>query len=233
MKKYILIALPILSVLLYGFIKLNDEDKILRMEKSNMIEQVKEKYFTAIENGDTVTVKNLVESGIDINLRNANYETGIILATSRNNFEMVKLLVTLGANVNRPSKEIDNTPIMIASVEGYTEIVQFLVENTKPDMTILNGYGGTALIPACEKGHVEVVELLLTKTDVKVNHVNKLGWTALLEAVILSSGGKNHQEIVRLLLEHGADKNLGDKEGVTPLEHAKQKRFKEIVEILS
>ncbi|RAP73887.1 ankyrin repeat domain-containing protein [Paenibacillus montanisoli] len=198
-----------------------------------MIEQVKEKYFTAIENGDTVTVKNLVESGIDINLRNANYETGIILATSRNNFEMVKLLVTLGANVNRPSKEIDNTPIMIASVEGYTEIVQFLVENTKPDMTILNGYGGTALIPACEKGHVEVVELLLTKTDVKVNHVNKLGWTALLEAVILSSGGKNHQEIVRLLLEHGADKNLGDKEGVTPLEHAKQKRFKEIVEILS
>ena len=100
-------------------------------------------------------------------------------------------------------------------------------------MTILNGYGGTALIPACERGHVDVVKLLLEKTNVKVNHINKLGWTALLEAIILSNGGKSQQEIVRLLLAHGANKNIADKKGVTPLEHAKQKGFKELVDILS
>lgn len=100
-------------------------------------------------------------------------------------------------------------------------------------MTILNGYGGTALIPACERGHVDVVKLLLEKTNVKVNHINKPGWTAMLEAIVFSNGGKTQQEIVRLLLAHGADKNIADKNGITPLEHAKKMGFKELVDILS
>ena len=146
---------------------------------------------------------------------------------------MVKLFLEYGADINVTSKKIDNTPIMIASVKGYTDIVQLLIEKSNPDMTILNGYGGTALIPACERGHVAVVKLLLEKTNVKVNHINKLGWTALLEAIVLSNGGKSQQEIVRLLLAHGANKNIADKNGVTPIEHAKKKGFKELVNILS
>ena len=49
-----------------------------------------------------------------------------------------------------------------------------------------------------------------------VDHVNNLGWTGLLEAIILGDGGAAHQEIVRLLLEHGADPELADREGITP-----------------
>ncbi|MFP3381453.1 ankyrin repeat domain-containing protein, partial [Bacillus sp. SIMBA_069] len=70
------------------------------------------------------------------------------------------------------------------------------------DTTITNRFGGTALIPAADRGHVEIVRELLTTSDVNVNHVNNLGWTALLEAVILGDGGKNHQAIVKLLIEH-------------------------------
>lgn len=191
------------------------------------------KYFAAVRNGDFSTVKNLLKNNIDVNIKDANNETGIIIATRRNDMLMVKLFLDHGANVNLASDGIDNTPIMIASVKGYVAIVQLLVEKSNPDMTILNGYGGTALIPACERGHVEVVKLLLEKTNVKVNHVNKLGWTGLLEAIILSDGGKKHQEIVRLLLAHGADKNIADKDGITPLEHAKKRGFKELVDILS
>ena len=77
------------------------------------------------------------------------------------------------------------------------------------------------------------VELLLEKTSVKVNHINKPGWTALLEAIVLSDGGESQQQIVKLLLAHGADKNIADKNGITPLEHAKKKGFKELVDILS
>lgn len=191
------------------------------------------KYFTAVRNGDIITVQNQLKDNIDINIKDANNETGIIIATDRNDIAMVKLFLENGANVNIASDKIDNTPIMIASVKGYTDIVQLLIEKSNPDMTILNGYGGTALIPACERGHVDVVKLLLEKTNVKVNHINKPGWTAMLEAVVLSNGGKCQQEIVRLLLAHGADKNIADKNGITALQHAKKKGFKELVEILS
>jgi uncharacterized protein len=76
------------------------------------------------------------------------------------------------------------------------------------------------------------VRYLLNESDVDVDHVNRLGWTALLEAIILSDGGPAHQEIVRLLLEAGADPDLADAEGVTPLAHARSRGFDEILALL-
>jgi uncharacterized protein len=74
--------------------------------------------------------------------------------------------------------------------------------------------------------------LRLLRTDIEVNHVNNPGWTALLEAIILGDGGRNHTEVVRLLVGAGADVNLADGEGVTPLEHARQRGYDKIVRIL-
>jgi ankyrin repeat protein len=62
--------------------------------------------------------------------------------------------------------------------------------------------------------------------------VNRLGWTALLEAIILSDGGPRHQEIVGLLVAGSADVNLADGEGVSPLQHARQRGYVAIVKIL-
>jgi ankyrin repeat protein len=88
------------------------------------------------------------------------------------------------------------------------------------------------LIPASEHGYVDVVKELLTNTEIDVNHVNNLGWTALMEAIILNNGNETQQQTVQLLIEHGADVNIPDKENVTPLQHAREKDFKEIEEIL-
>jgi len=87
------------------------------------------------------------------------------------------------------------------------------------------------LIPAAHHGHVETVRELL-ETRIDVNHVNRLGWTALLEAVILGDGGAVHTEIVRLLVSHGAQLQLADAQGVTPLAHARQRGQQGIVQIL-
>jgi ankyrin repeat protein len=79
---------------------------------------------------------------------------------------------------------------------------------------------------------VETVRELL-KTKIDVDHVNNLGWTALLEAVILGDGGPAHTEIVRLLVAAGADVKIADRQGVSPLEHARQRNYRAIVEVLS
>jgi ankyrin repeat protein len=50
--------------------------------------------------------------------------------------------------------------------------------------------------------------------------------------VILGDGGATHGEIVRLLVEAGANVNLADREGVTPLQHARRRGFREMVRIL-
>lgn len=100
------------------------------------------------------------------------------------------------------------------------------------DLRSTNRYGGTALIPACHHGHVETVRELL-KTAIDVDHVNRLGWTALLEVAILGDGSERYLEITRLLVARGANPNLADREGVTPLAHARQRRHEALAALLS
>jgi uncharacterized protein len=54
----------------------------------------------------------------------------------------------------------------------------------------------------------------------------------LLEAIILNDGGKKQQQTIKLLIEHGADVNIPDGNNVTPLQHASERGFNEIEQIL-
>ncbi|MGQ0603312.1 MAG: ankyrin repeat domain-containing protein [Anaerolineales bacterium] len=184
----------------------------------------------AAERGDTETVLQLLQAGADINGRDARGRTPVMAATHGNQPETVRALIRGGADINLQDDRRDN-PFLYAGAEGLLEILKLTIE-AGADTKLTNRFGGTALIPAAERGHVEVVMELLTRTDVEVNHINNLGWTALLEAIILGEGGPRHIEIVRLLVEAGADVNLADGQGVTPLTHARQRGYNEIVELL-
>ena len=72
----------------------------------------------------------------------------------------------------------------------------------------------------------------LLQTGIDIDHVNNLGWTALLEAIILGNGSATYIEIVRLLIEAGADPNLADGQGITPLAHATSRNYTEIASLL-
>lgn len=50
---------------------------------------------------------------------------------------------------------------------------------------------------------------------------------------MLSDGGPRHQKIVQLLIDHAADVTIADKDGVTPLQHARKRGFAEIARILA
>ena len=187
--------------------------------------------LTAVERGDHPALKMLLKDGAPVTARNAQRATALLLAVRKRDIQAVQLLVAAGADVNAQDN-IKDSPFLLAGALGDVEILKLLIAaKPGPDFTRVNRYGGSALIPACERGHVEAVKLLI-KAGVPVDHVNRLGWTGLLEAIILADGGKPHQQIVQALIKAGTDVDLADKDGVRPLQHAKQRGYTRIVEML-
>ncbi len=189
-----------------------------------------EQIIRAAEAGDTPAVQRLLKEGADINGRDAQGRTPVMAATHGNRVDTVRALIQAGADINIRDNRLDN-PFLYAGAEGLLDILKLTID-AGADTKLTNRFGGTALIPAAERGHVEIASELLTRTDVDVNHVNNLGWTALLEAIVLSNGDEKHQQIVQLLVDHGADISIADKDGVTPLDHARARGFKQIERIL-
>lgn len=202
------------------------EEKEAKKEEVTM----EEKLFLAVIDNDLESVQNSVESVKNIDMTNEEGDTAVMLATQENNLAIVAELIEAGANINIQNERQDNV-LLYAGAEGHLEIVKLAIE-AGADTTITNRYGGTALIPAADRGHVEVVDYLLKASDTDVNYLNNLHWTALLEAIILGDGGEGHQQIVDLLLRYGADVQISDKEGITPLQHAKNRGFTEMEELL-
>lgn len=182
------------------------------------------------EQGNTEQVRQLLQSGADINATDEQGRTAVMAATYHNHVGTVEALIQAGADINIRDHQLNNV-FLYAGAEGMMEILRLAIE-ADADVTLTNRFGGTALIPASDRGHVEIVQELLTRTDVDVNHLNNLNWTALLEAVILGDGSEDYQRIVKLLLDHGADARIPDGNGVTPLQHARERGYQEIERIL-
>jgi len=180
--------------------------------------------------GDLTRIRTLLGSGADIDARDEQGRTPVMAATAARQADAVRVLLDAGADVDIRDDRLDN-PFLYAGAEGLLDILR-LANEAGADPAITNRFGGVALIPAAERGHVDVVRYLLTESDVDVDHVNNLGWTALLEAILLSDGGPAHQEIVRLLIEHDADVDLADGDGVTPLAHARARGHDAIAALL-
>ncbi len=183
----------------------------------------------AARSGDPDSVSAALRQGADIEARDGRGRTALLLAVTYDQVDVARVLVAMGASADAVDDQQD-TPWLVTGVTGSVAMLETLLP-AGPDLTIRNRYGGLSPIPASERGHVDYVRRVV-QTDVDLDHVNDLGWTAMLEAVILGDGGKDYQEIVRILLDAGADPNIGDRDGVTALEHAESRGYREIAELL-
>jgi ankyrin repeat protein len=183
----------------------------------------------AAEHGDVPTLKRLIAAGASLDPVDAAKRTPLLMAVEKNQFETAAMLIAAGANINAQAANMD-TPWLQAGALGRSDMLRLMIPKG-PDFSLRNRFGGNALIPACERGHVEAVGVLL-KTSIDVNHVNKLGWTCLLEIVILGDGGPHHVKVATLVLAAGANPNIADKDGVSPLTHAKRKGQHEVATLI-
>ena len=179
--------------------------------------------------GDADGVALALRAGGTVETRDDLGRTPLLLAATGDHVDVARLLVALRADPNALDDQHD-TPWLVTGVTGSVTMLETLLP-ARPDLTIVNRFGGVSVIPASERGHVDYVRRVV-RTDIDVNHVNDLGWTALLEAVILGDGGPDHQEVVRILLEAGADRTITDRDGMTALQHAEGNGYHEIAALL-
>jgi uncharacterized protein len=184
---------------------------------------------SAAANDDVAAVRDLLSNGTNVDAKDSNGRTALLIATHGNKINAATALIEAGADVNAKDS-IDDSPYLYAGARGHLEILKLTLAHGA-DLRSTNRYGGTALIPAAERGHVEAVRTLI-EAGVDIDHVNNLGWTALIEAIILGNGGPRRQQIVDLLVKAKANVNITDRDGVTPLQHARSRGYQEIERIL-
>ena len=183
----------------------------------------------AAMHGDVPTLSRLIAAGASIDPKDGAGRTPLLIAVAGHHSQAAELLIRAGANINAQAANQD-TPWLLAGALGNAQLLRLMVD-ASPDFSIRNRFGGTALIPACERAHVEAVKVLLS-TKINLDHINNLGWTCLLEIVVLGNGGARHVEAAKLVLDAGANPNIADKDGVSPLAHARRQGHHAIARVL-
>lgn len=138
-------------------------------------------------------------------------------------------MLRLGANPN--AQEIDRYDIVtIAAVANDVPMLKIALDGGGNPRAITSRYDGTALIAAAHLGHAEIVRMLIA-AGAPLDHVNNLKWTALIESIVLGDGGRNHTDTLTALA--GANVNLADGQGATPLALARSRGYTEMIRILT
>lgn len=186
--------------------------------------------LAAAAQGDAAEVRALTLRGADPGVRDGHGRTPLHVAAYRRHHEAMRALVASGANPN--ALESDRYDIAtIAAVADDLPTLELALSLGASARNVTSRYDGTALIAAAHLGHAEVVRTLI-RAGAPLDHVNNLGWTAVIESIVLGDGGKRHVATLKALVDAGANVNLADRSGETPLTLAKRRGFNEMVAIL-
>ena len=184
----------------------------------------------AAARGDLAAIGRLIAEGADINAKDPHGRTPLMVAAYRRSLKAARVLIKAGADLNALDSQRYDV-LTISGVLGDAEMVRLAIASGADAGLTTSPYDGTALIASAHLGHVEVVRALIAG-KAPLDHVNNLGWTALIEAIVLGDGRARHVAVVRALVGGGANVNLADRDGATPLRLARRRGYTEIVRIL-
>ncbi|OKL63894.1 hypothetical protein UA08_01110 [Talaromyces atroroseus] len=181
----------------------------------------------ALEKGSPRATDLLLAFGADANGRDSSGDFPLHVAV-KGVFDDVKLVLDYGGSVNQTNRS-GKTPLHVAAgcQNSAVEIIEFLIERNA-DVTARDANGDTPLHAAAGTGGIQVVQVLLNHGGYAVNARNRSGQTPLHKA----ASGK-YAQVVRTLIMYGANLELQDYQGRTPLHAATvEKESNETIKIL-
>ena len=203
-------------------------------------------------------IKTLIELGADVNVSGDNQRRPIMDAifddADTDGGELLKLLIKAGAKVGVPDK-YGNTPLHLAIEEltfTYKDLNDLVyvkaLLNEGADPTIKNRQEvspfdkikfeasspeDTSYNYEWEQMSLEIELLkLFIKAGAKLNAHDNKGLTPLYKAVESCLFGSKDPVFIVMLLNAGADPNLKNKDGKTPMDSAKSFRNEKIINLL-
>lgn len=168
---------------------------------------------TATVEGDNgLLTRAVLEADVDLTMTDQHGWTPLYRAAGLGCTEIAKCLVKKGAPLNDGDRD-RRTPLYAAALQGYHETVAWLLD-AGADHTVTNrASGSTPLHIAAYRGQLEATKVLAACADLDCR--NKDGWTPLFFAAYYG-----FQEIVKFLLDAGADPCAENHDGVTPIHAA-------------
>lgn len=222
----------------HGYLEtLNMKDKLFKRDSE---------LYKAIEDGDVEFVSALIRAGININQKSEDFETPLLLAIRKRKLDIVRLLLSRGAQTDVEGQKGCNPMHLLAALPWP--------DNSKPDgarlASMTTEFGlklfrcfqtythdinakcvDTLITPlhlAAKHGQVELVQALLTRgADVHARRVD--GRTPLMCAA--RRVRSENSEIAEVLLDYGSNLEAMDVLYKTPLMHAILRNNHNIIDI--
>jgi ankyrin repeat protein len=149
--------------------------------------------------GNIAVLKLLLEAGANVNSTNADGQTPLMVIARTNNVDAARLLLSHGANVNAVEQWRGQTALMWAAAQGQTAMVKELAASG-------------ADVNARSKANNWDRGTTAEGTGLGAKYLPVGGLTALLFAA-----RQGHVDCARALVEAGADKDLQDPDGISPM----------------
>ncbi len=187
--------------------------------------------LAAAASGDLATLRMLTAQGSKVDVRDARGRTPLIVAAFARQHDAMRTLAAAGADPNALDDDRYDM-VTIAAVADDVATLTLALDLGNKATNVTSRYDGTALIAAAHLGHAGVVRKLIT-AGAPVDHVNNLGWTAVIESIVLGDGGPRHIATLAALIEGGANVNIADRTGATPLALAQAKGYGEMAHMIA
>ncbi|XP_077600144.1 histone-lysine N-methyltransferase EHMT2 [Stigmatopora nigra] len=163
--------------------------------------------YPAVKQGEVQRVLLMLMEGIDPTYQpdSQNRRSALHAAAQRGLLEVCYILLQGGAQIDAQDKD-RRTPLLEAIINNHIEVARYLIQNGACVYHIEED-GYTGLHHAAKLGNLEIVNILLETGQVDVNSQDNGGWTPIIWAA-----EHKHVEVIKVLLNRGADVTINDKE---------------------